>query len=45
MEGLFRGFDLVAPGVTLVSHWWPDDLTPAVDDAHVHMYGGNALKR
>jgi hypothetical protein len=44
VETLFRGFDLVEPGVALVNHWWPDDLTPVVDDAHVHMYGGVAVK-
>jgi hypothetical protein len=43
VEALFRGFDLVEPGVTLVNHWWPDDLTLAVRDAHVHMYGGVAV--
>jgi len=45
VEAMFRGFDLIEPGVTLVNHWWPDDLTLAVNDAHVHMYGGIALKR
>jgi O-methyltransferase involved in polyketide biosynthesis len=45
VEAFFRGFDLVDPGVTLVNHWWPDDQALAVNDAHVHMYGGIALKR
>jgi S-adenosyl methyltransferase len=44
VEALFRGLDLVEPGVALVNHWWPDDLTPVVDDAQVHMYGGVAVK-
>ena len=28
----------------MVSHWHPDAGTPAVPDAHVHMYGGVGLK-
>jgi hypothetical protein len=44
VEALFSGLDLVEPGVVLVSHWHPDDQTSAVSDAHVHMYGGIALK-
>jgi len=42
---LFRGLELADPGITLVSQWRPDDKTPAVADAHVHMYGGIAIKR
>jgi S-adenosyl methyltransferase len=45
VEALFGGLDLVAPGVVLVNHWLPDDETPAAIDAHVHMYGGIAIKR
>jgi S-adenosyl methyltransferase len=45
VESFFRGLDLVEPGVTLVNHWWPDEQTPDVADAHVHMYGGIAVKR
>jgi hypothetical protein len=44
VQALFRGFDLAEPGVVLVNHWHPDDQTPVVSDAHVHMYGGIALK-
>ena len=44
VEDLFRGLDLVDPGVTLVHHWHPDDLTPRVRDNQVGMYGGLALK-
>jgi hypothetical protein len=44
IEAFFHGVDLVAPGVTLVNHWCPDDRTPVVPDAHVHMYGGVAVK-
>jgi hypothetical protein len=43
-EALFAGLDLVAPGVVLVNHWWPDDQTPPVRDEHVHICGGVALK-
>jgi hypothetical protein len=42
--GLFRGVTLVDPGVVLVSHWHPDDAAEAVDDAHVMMLGGIAVK-
>ncbi len=42
---LFRGLELADPGIPLVSQWRPDDKTPAVADAHVHMYGGIAIKR
>jgi S-adenosyl methyltransferase len=45
VEALFAGLDLVEPGVVLVNHWWPDKETPAAIDAHVHMYGGVAIKR
>lgn len=45
VEALFGGLDLVAPGVVLVNRWLPDDETPAAIDAHVHMYGGIAIKR
>ncbi|MFC4072099.1 SAM-dependent methyltransferase [Actinoplanes subglobosus] len=40
---LFRGLDLVDPGVTLVSRWRPAGPTP--DDFHVQMSGGVAVKR
>ncbi|MEU4160990.1 SAM-dependent methyltransferase [Actinoplanes sp. NPDC026670] len=40
---LFRGLDLVEPGVALVSRWRPDGPTP--DDFHVQMSGGVAVKR
>ncbi|WP_203780652.1 SAM-dependent methyltransferase [Paractinoplanes rishiriensis] len=45
VEKLFRGLDLIDPGVTLVNHWRPDEAARAVPDAHVHMYGGVAVKR
>jgi hypothetical protein len=41
---LFRGVDLVDPGVVLVNHWRPDEAAKATEDAHVHMYGGVAVK-
>ena len=44
-EDLFRGLELVEPGVKLVKHWRPDDAAAAVPDEHVHMYGGVARKR
>jgi hypothetical protein len=44
VEALFAGYDLVAPGVVLVNHWWPDDHMPRVRDEHVHICGGVALK-
>ena len=44
MEPLFDGLELVDPGVTLVTHWHPDDEARAVDDAHVYLYGGVARK-
>ena len=45
VTGLFRGLDLVDPGVVLVNHWHPDATAAAVPDEHVHMYGGVAVKR
>ncbi|HEY2674182.1 MAG TPA: SAM-dependent methyltransferase [Rugosimonospora sp.] len=44
VEALLTGLDLLDPGVVLVNHWHPDDAASAVDDAHVHMYGGIAVK-
>jgi hypothetical protein len=44
-EALFAGLDLLDPGVVLVSQWRPDEAARAVDDGHVHMYGGVAVKR
>jgi hypothetical protein len=44
IEAFFRGLNLVEPGVMLVSHWRPDEWTPAFADPHVHMYGGIAVK-
>jgi O-methyltransferase involved in polyketide biosynthesis len=44
VERFFDGLTLLDPGVTLVNHWHPDG-TPPFDDAHVHMYGGVAVKR
>jgi O-methyltransferase involved in polyketide biosynthesis len=45
VERFFDGLTLLEPGVTLVNHWHPDADAAAVDDAHVHMYGGVAVKR
>lgn len=44
VESFFDGLELLDPGVTLVSHWHPDDAARAIEDAHVHMYGGVAVK-
>jgi O-methyltransferase involved in polyketide biosynthesis len=45
VERFFDGLTLLEPGVVLVNHWHPDADAAAVDDAHVHMYGGVAVKR
>ncbi|MCI2422992.1 SAM-dependent methyltransferase [Saccharopolyspora sp. K220] len=45
VERFFTGLELVEPGVTLINHWHPDEAAAAVSDAHVHMYGGVAIKR
>ncbi|GII96832.1 SAM-dependent methyltransferase [Sinosporangium siamense] len=39
----FNGLKLIDPGVVLVNHWHPDEAA-RVPDAHVHMYGGAAVK-
>jgi O-methyltransferase involved in polyketide biosynthesis len=44
VEALFRGFDLIEPGVALVNRWRPDEAACAYPDEHVHMYGGIARK-
>jgi hypothetical protein len=45
VRGLFQGMDLLEPGVTLVHRWRPDPQAAAVDDTHVQMNGGVAVKR
>jgi hypothetical protein len=44
VEALFRGLELIDPGVVLVNHWRPDAASLAVPDEHVHMYGAVARK-
>jgi hypothetical protein len=44
VDSFFSGLELITPGVVLVSHWHPDDAARAIEDAHVHMYGGVAVK-
>jgi hypothetical protein len=44
VEDLFRGFELIDPGVALVNRWRPDEAARAFPDEHVHMYGGVARK-
>jgi O-methyltransferase involved in polyketide biosynthesis len=45
VTALFRGLDLVDPGVTLVSRWRPDPEDEGVEDFHVQMSGGVAVKQ
>jgi hypothetical protein len=45
ITALFRGLDLVDPGVVLVNRWRPEPGAPVIDDVHVHMAGGVAVKR
>ncbi|WP_199509764.1 SAM-dependent methyltransferase [Nucisporomicrobium flavum] len=45
VEALFRGLELVEPGVTPVHRWHPDAEASAVPDADVQMSGGVAVKR
>ncbi len=44
VAGLFRGLDLLEPGVTLVHRWRPDDAPDDATDADVQMSGGVAVK-
>jgi O-methyltransferase involved in polyketide biosynthesis len=44
VEALFRGLDLVDPGVALVSRWQPDEQSVAVPDQRVSIYGGVGIK-
>jgi hypothetical protein len=41
---LFRGLELLDPGVVLVNRWRPDAEAAAIEDTHVQMSGGVALK-
>ncbi|GAA1585846.1 SAM-dependent methyltransferase [Actinoplanes couchii] len=43
VRGLFRGLEIVEPGVTLVNRWRPDGAIP--EDFHVQMAGAVAVKR
>jgi hypothetical protein len=45
VAALLRGMELVEPGVTLVNRWRPEPGAPVVDDIHVQMSGGVAIKR
>jgi O-methyltransferase involved in polyketide biosynthesis len=45
VTALFRGLELVDPGVTLVSRWRPGPEDEEVDDFHVQMSGGVAVKQ
>ncbi|MFI5898058.1 SAM-dependent methyltransferase [Actinoplanes sp. NPDC051513] len=44
VTALFRGLDLVDPGVVLVNRWRPDAEAAAIEDTHVQMSGGVAVK-
>jgi hypothetical protein len=44
VTALFRGMDLVEPGVALVHRWRPDAQAAAIEDRHVQMSGGVAVK-
>ena len=44
VEQLFRGLELLEPGVCLVHRWHPDAEAEATLDEHVHMHGGVARK-
>jgi hypothetical protein len=44
VEGLFRGMELVDPGVVLVHRWHSDERSGAYSDELVHMYGGVGVK-
>jgi hypothetical protein len=45
VEDLFRGLELLDPGVVLVHRWHPDEQAARYSDEQVHMYGGVAVKR
>jgi hypothetical protein len=45
VEDLFRGLQLIDPGVVLVHRWHPDEQSAELPDDQVHMYGGVAVKR
>jgi S-adenosyl methyltransferase len=45
VTSLFRGLEILEPGVTLVHRWRPDDGADEATDADVQMSGGVAVKR
>jgi hypothetical protein len=42
---LFRGLDLLDPGVVLVNRWRPEPEDAEIEDYHVQMSGGVGVKR
>ncbi|KPM51116.1 methyltransferase [Frankia sp. R43] len=44
VEGLFRGLEILDPGVVLVHRWHPDTESAALADTQVYMYGAIARK-
>jgi hypothetical protein len=44
IRALFRGLEVVDPGVTLVHRWRPSEEDLETSDAHVQMSGGVAVK-
>jgi hypothetical protein len=45
IEGLFRGLELMDPGVVPVHHWFPDEVARSTKDEHVMIAGGVAVKK
>jgi hypothetical protein len=45
IAGLFRGLELMDPGVVLVNQWHPDAVAAETPDEHVMIAGGVAVKR
>src|SRR5262249_16989799 len=44
VTALFRGLELIDPGVVLVNRWRPDADAAEIEDTHVQMSGGVAVK-
>jgi O-methyltransferase involved in polyketide biosynthesis len=41
---LFRGLELVEPGVALVHRWHPDEESQTIEDERISMWGGVGIK-
>jgi hypothetical protein len=44
VTALFRGLDLLDPGVVLVNRWRPDAVAAEIEDTHVQMSGAVGVK-